>query len=369
MKKIFPEDKVNLGVSKITPYQPGKSSNSLNIRKEKLIKLASNENPIGPSKLATKAISQIVEEAHRYPDGNGTKLKQEISKLEKVPFDCITLGNGSNDLIEFSARAFLTNGDNALYFKHGFAIYPLAIMATGADLRELPVTENYHQDLTSIIDYIDEKSKVVFIASPNNPTGSSNKISEIEAMLKDLPKDLIIFLDQAYFEYIEEEQYKISFNLIDKYENLIISRSFSKAHGLAAYRLGYSISSQKIADYLNRVRQPFNVSSFALEAGIASLNDNEHLRKSIDLNQKEKNKLIKFFNKENIQYLPSQGNFFSFSLGKDSDETFDDFLNEGIILRSLKSYNMDRFVRVSIGQEFENDSFIEATKKIKGSIN
>ena len=369
MKKIFPEDKVNLGVSKITPYQPGKSSNSLNLRKEKLIKLASNENPIGPSKLATKAISQIVEEAHRYPDGNGTKLKQEISKLEKVPFDCITLGNGSNDLIEFSARTFLTNGDNALYFKHGFAIYPLAIMATGADLRELPVTENYRQDLTSVIDYIDEKSKVVFIASPNNPTGSSNKISEIEAMLKDLPKDLIIFLDQAYFEYIEEEQYKISFNLIEKHENLIISRSFSKAHGLAAYRLGYSISSQKIADYLNRVRQPFNVSSFALEAGIASLNDNEHLRKSIDLNQKEKNKLMQFFNKENIEYLPTQGNFFSFSLGADSDETFEAFLNEGIILRSLKSYNMDKFVRVSIGQEFENDAFIEAAKKIKGSIN
>ena len=174
MKKTFPEDRVNIGVNKITPYQPGKSSDSLNISKEKLIKLASNENPIGPSKLATKAISHIVEEAHRYPDGNGTKLKQEISKLEKVPFDCITLGNGSNDLIEFSARAFLTNGDNALYFKHGFAIYPLAILATGADLRELPVTENYHQDLTSVINFVDKKSKVVFIASPNNPTGSAN---------------------------------------------------------------------------------------------------------------------------------------------------------------------------------------------------
>ena len=369
MKKTFPEDRVNLGVNKITPYQPGKSSDSLNISKEKLIKLASNENPIGPSKLATKAISHIVEEAHRYPDGNGTKLKQEISKLEKVPLDCITLGNGSNDLIEFSARAFLTNGDNALYFKHGFAIYPLAILATGADLRELPVTENYHQDLTSVINFVDKKSKVVFIASPNNPTGSANTFSEIEAMLNDLPNDLIVFLDQAYFEYIEAEQSKLPFNLIDKYQNLIISRSFSKAHGLAAYRLGYSISSQKIADYLNRVRQPFNVSSFALEAGIASLNDKEHLRKSVDLNQREKNKLMQFFKKENIEYLPTQGNFFSFSLGIDSDETFEAFLNEGIILRSLKSYNMDRFVRVSIGQEFENDAFIEAAKKIKGSRN
>ena len=150
---------------------------------------------------------------------------------------------------------------------------------------------------------------------------------------------------------------------------MIISRSFSKAHGLAAYRLGYCISSQKIADYLNRVRQPFNVSSFALEAGIASLNDKEHLRKSVDLNQREKNKLMQFFKKENIEYLPTQGNFFSFSLGTDSDETFEAFLNEGIILRSLKSYNMDRFVRVSIGQEFENDAFIEVTKKIKGSRN
>ena len=369
MKKTFPEDRVNLGVNKITPYQPGKSSDSLNISKEKLIKLASNENPIGPSKLATKAISHIVEEAHRYPDGNGTKLKQEISKLEGVPLDSITLGNGSNDLIEFSARAFLTNGDNALYFKHGFAIYPLAILATGADLRELPVTENYHQDLTSVINFVDKKSKVVFIASPNNPTGSANTLSEIEAMLNDLPNDLIVFLDQAYFEYIEDEQYKLPFDLIDKYQNLIISRSFSKAHGLAAYRLGYSISSQKIADYLNRVRQPFNVSSFALEAGIASLNDKEHLRKSVDLNQREKNKLMQFFKKENIEYLPTQGNFFSFSLDTDSDETFEAFLNEGIILRSLKSYNMDRFVRVSIGQEFENDAFIEAAKKIKGSRN
>ena len=188
-------------------------------------------------------------------------------------------------------------------------------------------------------------------------------------MLNDLPNDLIVFLDQAYFEYIEDEQYKLPFDLIDKYQNLIISRSFSKAHGLAAYRLGYSISSQKIADYLNRVRQPFNVSSFALEAGIASLNDKEHLRKSVDLNQREKNKLMQFFKKENIEYLPTQGNFFSFSLDTDSDETFEAFLNEGIILRSLKSYNMDRFVRVSIGQEFENDAFIEAAKKIKGSRN
>ena len=247
----------------------------------------------------------------------------------------ITVGNGSNDLIEFVSKCFLSEGDNAIYSQHGFAIYPLAIKSTGAKAIKAKARDWGH-DLNLMKDLVDENTKVIFLATPNNPTGTVLESSDIEEFLEVIPSNIAVFVDQAYFEYIEEDKYKISFNLVKKYKNLIISRSFSKAHGLAALRLGYAVSSEEIAEFLNRVRQPFNTNSLALAAGV-----------------------------EAVKYIESFGNFISFDSQMDSDSSFDFFLRKGIILRSLKVYEMPQHLRVSIGLDDEMDAFIKALKQYK----
>ena len=270
----------------------------------------------------------------------------------------ITIGNGSNDLIEFVSRCFLGEGKKAIYSQHGFAIYPLAIKATGA----LPVkskAKNWGHDLELMSNLIDDKTKVVFIASPNNPTGTAKTLLEIKDFLNNLPDDILGFLDQAYYEYIEGSEFDIPFSLIDDHPNLVISRSFSKAHGLAALRLGFCVSNPELSDYLNRVRQPFNANSLALDLGKVALSEQEHISKSVKINSSGMDRVKKAFTNLDYDFIESWGNFISFDAKQDSDVAFQYFLEKGVILRSLKVYEMPQHLRVSIGTEEEMDFFLQ----------
>ena len=363
MKNSFLEN-LNSGVLGLKPYEPGLplEHTQKKLGLEKMIKLASNENPLGPSPKALDLLqgklNSFSSELNRYPDGNAYDLKEAISKKYDIDINQITIGNGSNDLIEFVSRCFLGEGKKAIYSQHGFAIYPLAIKATGA----IPVkskAKNWGHDLELMSDLVDEKTKIVFIASPNNPTGTAKTLREIKDFLENLSNDILVFLDQAYFEYIESTEFDIPFSLIKDHPNLVISRSFSKAHGLAALRLGFCVSNPDLSDYLNRVRQPFNANSLALDLGKIALTDQEHISKSVKINSSGMERVKKAFIKFDYNFIESWGNFISFDAKQDSDTAFQYFLEKGVILRSLKVYEMPQHLRVSIGTEEEMDFFLQ----------
>jgi len=363
MKNSFLEN-LNSGVLGLKPYEPGLplEHTQKKLGLEKMIKLASNENPLGPSPKALDLLqgklNSFSSELNRYPDGNAYDLKEAISKKYDIDINQITIGNGSNDLIEFVSRCFLGEGKKAIYSQHGFAIYPLAIKATGA----IPVkskAKNWGHDLELMSDLVDEETKIVFIASPNNPTGTAKTLTEIKDFLENLSNDILVFLDQAYFEYIESTEFDIPFSLIKDHPNLVISRSFSKAHGLAALRLGFCVSNPDLSDYLNRVRQPFNANSLALDLGKIALTDQEHISKSVKINSSGMERVKNAFIKFDYNFIESWGNFISFDAKQDSDTAFQYFLEKGVILRSLKVYEMPQHLRVSIGTEEEMDFFLQ----------
>ncbi len=363
MKNSFLEN-LNSGVLGLKPYEPGLplEHTQKKLGLEKMIKLASNENPLGPSPKALDLLqgklNSFSSELNRYPDGNAYDLKEAISKKYDIDVNQITIGNGSNDLIEFVSRCFLGEGKKAIYSQHGFAIYPLAIKATGA----IPVkskAKNWGHDLELMSDLVDEKTKIVFIASPNNPTGTAKTLKEIKDFLENLSNDILVFLDQAYFEYIESTEFDIPFSLIKDHPNLVISRSFSKAHGLAALRLGFCVSNPDLSNYLNRVRQPFNANSLALDLGKIALTDQEHISKSVKINSSGMERVKNAFIKFDYNFIESWGNFISFDAKQDSDTAFQYFLEKGVILRSLKVYEMPQHLRVSIGTEEEMDFFLQ----------
>ena len=363
MKNSFLEN-LNSGVLGLKPYEPGLplEHTQKKLGLEKMIKLASNENPLGPSPKALDLLqgklNSFSSELNRYPDGNAYDLKEAISKKYDIDINQITIGNGSNDLIEFVSRCFLGEGKKAIYSQHGFAIYPLAIKATGA----IPVkskAKNWGHDLELMSDLVDEKTKIVFIASPNNPTGTAKTLREIKDFLENLSNDILVFLDQAYFEYIESTEFDIPFSLIKDHPNLVISRSFSKAHGLAALRLGFCVSNPDLSNYLNRVRQPFNANSLALDLGKIALTDQEHISKSVKINSSGMERVKNAFIKLDYNFIESWGNFISFDAKQDSDTAFQYFLEKGVILRSLKVYEMPQHLRVSIGTEEEMDFFLQ----------
>ena len=372
MKNPFLEN-LNQGVLGLKPYEPGlpleQTQKKLGL--EKVIKLDSNENPLGPSPKALDLLkgqlNSFSSDLNRYPDGNAYDLKEAISKKYSVDMNQITIGNGSNDLIEFVSRCFLGEGKKAIYSQHGFAIYPLAIKSTGA----VPIkskAKNWGHDLELMKDLVDDKTKLIFIASPNNPTGTAKTLKEIKDFLNNLPEDILVFLDQAYFEYIEGTEFDIPFSLIDDYPNLVISRSFSKAHGLAALRLGFCISNPELSDYLNRVRQPFNANSLALDLGKIALSDQEHIDKSVKINSSGMDRVKTAFDSFNYSYIESWGNFISFDAKQDSDVAFQYFLKKGVILRSLKVYEMPQHLRVSIGTEEEMDFFLKVLEEYEKDL-
>lgn len=353
------------GVQRLVPYVPGKPVDELEreLGLTQIVKLASNENPLGPGQKALQAIQNVLSELARYPDGNGFALKQVLAKKLNVSISQITLGNGSNEILELVARTFLTPDVEVVFSQHSFAVYPLVTQAVGATARVAPALD-YAHDLDAMLARVNEKTRVVFIANPNNPTGTLLAKSALHEFIGALPETVVCVLDEAYFEFVDQELRSDSIAWLDKYPNLIITRTFSKAYGLAGLRVGYGLSSSNLADLLNRVRQPFNNNALALAAAEAAFTDNDFLAKTIEVNNKGMKCLTQAFTELGLSWLPSYGNFVSVDLKQIAMPIYQALLEKGVIVRPVANYEMPNHLRISIGTENENQVFITALKDI-----
>ncbi len=349
-------------VRAIAPYQPGKPISELaremGLPEGSIVKLASNENPRGASPKALAAMRIAIGETGRYPDGNGFALKDALSKRYGVAPDRFVLGNGSNDVLEMAARAFLAPGTSAVYSEHAFAVYALATQATGATGIVAPARDFGH-DLEAMSKAIRGDTRVVFVANPNNPTGTWLAPKAILGFLEKIPADVLIVLDEAYNEYLEPELRGDAVRWSGKFPNLVVSRTFSKAYGLAGLRVGYGCSHLQVADLMNRVRQPFNVSDIAQAAAAAALFDDEFVEQSRSLNKQGKQTLTEEFLRLGLSWIPSHGNFVCVKVGNGAD-VFQRLLRKGVIVRPIAAYGMPEYLRVSIGTESENARFLSA---------
>ncbi len=353
------------GVQKLIPYTPGKPIEELEreLGLTNIVKLASNENPLGPGPKVQSAIQNSIAELSRYPDGNGFSLKQALAIKHAVSIDHITLGNGSNEILELVARAFLTPDLEVIFSQHAFAVYPLVTQAVGATANIAPAL-NYGHDLDAMLARVTEKTRLVFIANPNNPTGTFLTAEALEGFISQLPETVICVLDEAYFEYVSDELRIDSIAWLSKYPNLMITRTFSKAYGLAGLRVGYSLSSIDIADLLNRVRQPFNNNMLALAAAEAALTDKEHLNKTIKVNNQGMQQLTEAFSMLGLGWIPSVGNFVSVDIQKPAIPLYEALLKKGVIVRPIANYEMPNYLRISIGTQKENQHFIDALTEV-----
>ncbi|MEX0603084.1 MAG: histidinol-phosphate transaminase [Marinobacter sp.] len=351
------------GVQGLMPYQPGKPIDELarefGLDPSGIVKLASNENPLGPSPVALEAARKALSELCRYPDGNGFNLKAKLSEKLGVSATQITLGNGSNDVLEVIARGFADANTDIIYSQYAFAVYPLVTRAIGAHGIEVPARDWGH-DLEAMAAAVTDKTGLIFVANPNNPTGTVQSAEAVEKFLASVPERVIVVLDEAYCEYLEGDEHQHSLGLLARYPNLIISRTFSKAWGLAALRVGYGIASAEITDILNRVRQPFNVDAIAQAAATAVLDDDDYLARSRQVNTAGLKQLEHAFDQMALSYIPSSGNFVAVDVGDQAPAIFNQLLAQGVIVRPIAGYGMPRHLRVSVGLSEENQRFIEA---------
>jgi histidinol-phosphate aminotransferase len=359
-------------VRAIAPYQAGKPisevAREFGLEEANIVKLASNENPFGVPESAKQAMAQAAAELGRYPDANGFELKAALAKRYDVPADWITLGNGSNDILEIAAHAFVQKGQAVVYAQYSFAVYALAAQGVGARGIVVPARD-YGHDLDAMAAAIDADTKLVFIANPNNPTGTFISAPEIEAFLAKVPANVVVVLDEAYNEYLEQKDQFESTQWVRKFPNLIVSRTFSKAYGLAGLRVGFAIAQPAVTDLMNRIRQPFNVNSLAQAAAIAALNDKAFLQKGFENNRAGYRQLTQAFDELKLEYVPSHGNFVLVKVGEDEGagaRVNVALLKQGVIVRPVGAYGLPQWLRISIGLPEENARFIEALRKALG---
>ena len=355
------------GVQKLSPYVTGKPieelARELGIEPARIVKLASNENPLGPNPRVLEAIRGELGELTRYPDGSGFRLKTKLAERFGLRPEQITLGNGSNDIIDLVARCWLAPGRNAVFSAHAFAAYPICTQAAGAESRVVPAID-YGHDLDGMLKAMDDQTGVVFIANPNNPTGTWFDARALERFLDRVPQSVLVVLDEAYIEFTDGDELPNGLNYLDRYPNLLVSRTLCKAYGLAGLRVGYAASSPQIADVLNRVRQPFNVNSLALTAACVALDDQAYLDEGRRMNRAGMAQLEKGLAELGLKWIPSRGNFLAVDLGRDAAPINAGLLREGVIVRPIAGYGMPTFLRVSIGTEQENARFLDALRVV-----
>jgi len=359
------------GVQALQPYAPGKPISELEREYgiSDAIKLASNENPLGPGTRVLEALSAGFDELARYPDGNGFALKAALAEKHALDPAAITLGNGSNDVLEMVAHAFLSPQTSAVFSAHAFAVYPIVTQAIGARANVAAAHDGsrgprFGHDLAAMRQAIDADTRVVFIANPNNPTGTWLGRDELHAFLEAVPDHVIVVIDEAYFEYVSEPDYPDSMAWVPGFPNLLVTRTFSKAYGLASLRIGYGVAQPELADVLNRVRQPFNVNSFALAGAVAALQDSEHLQHSVRVNREGMQQLETGLQALQLAYIPSVGNFISVDVGRDPAAVYEALLREGVIVRPVDNYGMPGHLRISIGLAEENRRCLDALGKV-----
>jgi histidinol-phosphate aminotransferase len=356
-------------VRELARYIPGKSiedvARDLNLDPKTIVKLASNENPRGPSPGVLAAIAAAALEATRYPDGNGFALKAALSARLGVDAAQIVLGNGSNDILELATQAYLRPGDEAIYSQHAFAVYPLATRARGAIGVEVPA-RSFGHDLVRMRAALTPGTRMVFVANPNNPTGTFVAAADLLDFIASIPPEVLLVLDEAYNEYLEPADRGDSVGWLSRYPNLLVSRTFSKAYGLAALRIGYGIMHAGVADMLNRVRQPFNVNALAQAAAIAALADAEYVDSSRALNRAGLAQLAAGFAKLGVESLPSHGNFVLAKVGN-ADQVYRRLLAQGVIVRPVANYGLPEWLRVSVGLASENERFLATLGSVLSS--
>ncbi|ROR32293.1 histidinol-phosphate transaminase [Inmirania thermothiophila] len=359
------------GVRRLRPYQPGKPLSELEreLGIRDAVKLASNENPLGPSPRALEAARAALAEAGLYPDGNGFELRAAIAARHDVDPACITLGNGSNDVLDLVARVFLGPGREAVFSEHGFVVYWLSTLAANAVPRMVPAHDGSRgprrgHDLEAMRAAVGEATGVVYVANPNNPTGTWLRAAELEGFLAELPRHVIAVVDEAYFEYVEEPDYPDASRWLGRFPNLVVTRTFSKAHGLAALRVGYALSHPDVADLLNRVRQPFNVNHPAQAAAVAALGDADHVARSVAMNRAGMRQLEEGLRALGLHWIPSVGNFVTVDVGRPAAEVFQALLREGVIVRPVEEYGLPGHLRITVGTEAQNRRALEALGRV-----
>ncbi|WP_026331344.1 histidinol-phosphate transaminase [Thioalkalivibrio sp. ALE11] len=359
------------GVQGLQPYQPGKPVSELEreLGISEAVKLASNENPLGPSPRAVEAARGVLGEAHVYPDGNAFELKAALAARHGVDPAQITLGNGSNEVLELIARTWLAPGRASVFSAHAFAVYPLVTQATGAEARVVPAVsaddarQPFGHDLDAMRARVDDDAAVVFVANPNNPTGTWVDAQALEAFVAAMPPQTVVVIDEAYAEYVEEDGYPDATRWLDRYPNVVVTRTFSKIQGLAGLRLGYAVSSAPVADMLNRVRQPFNVNAVAQAAGLAALEDSDHIRHSVAVNREGLVQLDRELRAMGLRVIPSVGNFITFDTGTDVNAVHDRLQRRGVIARPVENYGLPGHLRVTVSTAEDNERFLAALRE------
>ena len=367
-------DLATAGVQKLTPYQPGKPVEELEreLGITDSIKLASNENPIGPSPLALAAIEELAGHINYYPDGGGYALSDKLAQVHQLDSSMITLGNGSNDILELVTRAFLTPQLSAVFSEYSFAVYPIVVQAVGASANIAKAYAEDHatmplgHDPDALLAQIEDDTRIIFIANPNNPTGTWLSPEMLEDLFRKIPENVIIVLDLAYTEYMDEANRPPVKQWLQQFPNLLVTQTFSKVYALAGLRIGYSMSSPEIADILNRVRQPFNTNMLAQAAAIASLDDKDHVAKSVAMNASGKAYLQQSFDDMGLKHLPTMGNFISVNVAQagagDGMVLYQKLLEQGVIVRPVANYAMPEYLRITIGTQSQNERFIDTLK-------
>lgn len=354
-------------VHRLAPYVPGKAIEELERETgrsaDNIIKLASNESPLAPNPNVIRAIEQALQGITRYPDGTGYRLKSKLGEKFGLNPDGLTLGNGSNELLITIAQAFLCAGRNAVFSQYAFSVYASATIAAGAQTREVPARE-WGNDLELILKAIDRETRVVFLANPNNPTGTWFERDQFEAFINRVPPETLLVLDEAYIEYAEDPALPNGLDYLSRYPNLIVTRSLCKAYGLAGLRVGYAASSPEIAEILNRVRQPFNVNSLALAGACAALEDEDYLRQGREVNRQGLQQLKNGFTQLGIAWIPSRTNFLTVDFERPARPIYEALLAEGIIVRPMDGYGMPHHLRISVGLESENTRLLAALDRI-----
>jgi histidinol-phosphate aminotransferase len=356
-------------ILKLKPYKPGKPIEELE-REYGItdsIKLASNENPLGPPESAVKAMEQALKDSHRYPDGSGFHLTRKIAEKQGVQPENIVLGNGSDDIIGLLTRAYLAPGDEAVMTLPSFLMYEIMVNSTGAVSVFVPLADGskfFAIDLDAMIDKITDRTRMIFLTNPNNPTGAVIKKKEFELFLKKVPADIIVVLDEAYIEFANDPECMVGRDYLDSDKPVVVLRTFSKAYGLAGLRVGYGIMPESIAMALQKVRMPFNVNSLAQAGALAALSDDAYLQKSMDVIHKGLDFLYAELDKLGITYFSTQSNFFLIDVKRSADQVFESLLREGVIVRSMTSYGYPEFIRVTVGLPSENERFVKALTKV-----
>jgi histidinol-phosphate aminotransferase len=353
--------------SRIRPYPPGKPVEEVERELGRTaIKLASNENPLGPSPKAQDAVRNYLSQMHYYPDGGGFYLRRKLAEIHSLGTDEIILGAGSTELMELAAKTFLEAGDEAITSESAFYMYRLAIEDMGTGLVMTPMRDKTF-DLAAMAHAVTQRTKVIYLGNPNNPTGTMFNAADLDRFLDAIPPRILVVLDEAYYHYVQRPDYSHSVDYVRAGRNILVLRTFSKVHGLAGIRLGYGMGHRELIECLNRIRSPFNASSLAQVAGLAALDDHEHVARSVEMNGQEMKFLTQELTLMGVRYTPSVGNFLLVDTGRDCEEDFIRLLHEGVIVRPMKLYGFPTSLRVTVGIHEENQQFVEALQRVAAS--